>query len=711
MKKLLFICCFSLEIFLVKSNDTLRINIADLAKINPQICKVNKSSCFKKEVIYYQAKNQKGITLLLSPQVTNWDSLNYLVLDLYHENPYSLAFYLYFFKSNTGNAMVSIQQSGQENKIDNQSPTFTAKIGLLPRLRTQLIFPLSYLDNQQIFIKRFPRQMKGVIFGQHMDKKQISKIMISFEPYQSPDFMGTLEIADAYLCTNLPQPLPNNDTPIVDQFGQWSEKEWPGKIHSQKELIEKMHALAQFVSNATFPSSWSQYGGWKELKLKTTGYFHTQYVNNRWWLVDPEGNAFLSAGIDCINDEASCPVTGFEDLFSWLPPSDNDLYHLCYSSQNKNEQMINFHRSNWIRAFGNEWKNQWLEITSGLIRKGSINTIACWSDLQMAKKIKLPYLFFMNNFPTTEAKLFRDFPDVFSKQYQLKATSFAQQLEQVKEDPYMIGYFLNNEPQWAFGEYNLAFEMFSTTQSSETKNEFVRWIKYFYNNNLDQFNAHWKMKILSLEELAYITLPDFNTLSKIAQSQLYDFTKIMVRKYVSVVCQEVQKIDKNHLNLGLRYAWVSSDLCYEAGSYFDVFSINGYTHPVPPDTREITRRSGKPVMIGEFHFGALDAGLPANGIQGAENQKARGDAYRYYVENGFARPEVVGIHYFQWLDQPVTGRFDGEDYNIGFVDICNQPYYELYNAAKTTHERMYKVASGVLQPFALMTKKMPQVCY
>jgi hypothetical protein len=51
-------------------------------------------------------------------------------------------------------------------------------------------------------------------------------------------------------------------------------------------------------------------------------------------------------------------------------------------------------------------------------------------------------------------------------------------------------------------------------------------------------------------------------------------------------------------------------------------------------------------MIGEFHFGATDRGLPATGIQGAADQTQRGVAYRHYVENGLARPEVVGLHYF-----------------------------------------------------------------
>ena len=44
-----------------------------------------------------------------------------------------------------------------------------------------------------------------------------------------------------------------------------------------------------------------EYGGWTKLKGKATGVFHTEYINDRWWFVDPEGCAFLSLGINHID--------------------------------------------------------------------------------------------------------------------------------------------------------------------------------------------------------------------------------------------------------------------------------------------------------------------------------------------------------------------------------------------------------------------------
>ncbi len=40
-----------------------------------------------------------------------------------------------------------------------------------------------------------------------------------------------------------------------------------------------------------------QYGGWTGRKFKATGFFRVE-KDNRWWIVTPEGNAFLSFGIN-----------------------------------------------------------------------------------------------------------------------------------------------------------------------------------------------------------------------------------------------------------------------------------------------------------------------------------------------------------------------------------------------------------------------------
>jgi hypothetical protein len=133
-------------------------------------------------------------------------------------------------------------------------------------------------------------------------------------------------------------------------------------------------------------------------------------------------------------------------------------------------------------------------------------------------------------------------------------------------------------------------------------------------------------------------------------------------------------------------------------NYFDVFSINHYGYKAPIDEiQEIYDQTGLPVIIGEFHFGTPGRGL-APGLAQTKNQEERGIAYRYYVENAAAHPALIGTHWFQWIDQPSTGRFDGENYNIGFLDVTDRPYSELTNAVKETYKKLLDVHSGKEAP-------------
>ena len=57
---------------------------------------------------------------------------------------------------------------------------------------------------------------------------------------------------------------------------------------------------------------------------------------------------------------------------------------------------------------------------------------------------------------------------------------------------------------------------------------------------------------------------------------------------------------------------------------------------------------------------------------------------RAIVEQAAAFPAFIGSSWFQWVDQPSTGRMDGENYNIGFIKRdLNVPFFALrYISAK-----------------------------
>jgi hypothetical protein len=674
---------------------------------NNNLCVVQPGAGFFGDVLKIKP-NAENQSLILwegtNPEL--WKKTNYLVCEIWHENDFSAVLNVEFYRNEKETENI-ITQSGTTAGEKTGTPRMSAKIGVLPKLKTKMVFPLEHLNGQEIFMPRFPRQLKGTVLGSRMKPGEISKVAIRFGPWMEPHFKPEFEIAAVYLTTEVPEPFPDVDQHVVDPFGQWAIKEWPHKLQNENELKKLLENQLASAQSSSFPDNWSKYGGWKEKRVEATGFFHTHHDGRRWWLVDPEGYVFVSVGVDCIRNNTAGNITGQEDLFSWLPDPADDLFRDGFSGRGET-RLADFYKFNLLRVFGQSWRENWETITSGQIREFGINTIGNWSDIVYAQKAKIPYVLPLGGFPSTEVKLFRDFPDVFADEYSEHAKRFAQQLNEYKNDPYLIGYFLRNEPNWAFGAHDIAFEMFATAQPSFSKNTFAKWLSQKY-PSIQDLNKTWNLELSDFETVAGQIFEEYP--SEKAKEDFWKFSEILVAKYVNVPCDEVEKVDPDHLNLGMRYAWMSSDLLYKAGERFDVFSINGYGNPGPPETAEIARISGKPVMIGEFHFGATDCGLPATGIQGALTQADRGKAYRYYVEQGLARPELIGMHYFQWLDQPIFGRFDGENYNIGFMDICNRPYKELIEAAILTHKKMYGVANGTERPFDDVIEKIPPIHY
>ena len=645
--------------------------------------------------------------LVLTPHSENidWASAKYLVCEVWHDNPYTAMMLLQFFPKTDHEPVVASQDF--EVLRQEYGSRISCSVGIMPSLKTKWIFPLSHLDGQQIIPVRYPRQLRATVFGHRIDPAGIGKVSIRLTPNEAPDYLlSEFQFAAIYLTTELPEPYENLAVAVVDSFGQWAVRDWPGKIHSSRELEASLLKNEGIAASAAFPGDWSDYGGWKQLRFTPKGFFYTHHDGKRWWLVDPEGYAFISAGINCVRTSAAGPLSGQEDLFEWLPPANDSVFAQAY--QTGRGKSVDFLKSNLIRVYGAAWQQKWEETSAGLMRHWRVNTVANWSDNDMARRQKLPYVLNMSSFPTTPLKLYRNFPDVFDPAYGEAAKRFAKQLEPIRDDPYLIGYFLQNEPHWAIGDNNLAFEMFAADTPSFTKKEMVRWLQKKY-GSIRLFNDAWKQNLTDFSAFEMLTMKDRP--SDAAWNDCLEFSGVMVDHYVEAVCKEVKKVDPNHLNLGMRYSWISSELCYRAGTWFDVFSVNGYSNPAPPETEEIARRSGKPVMIGEWHFGSVDRGVPSTGLQGAENQTARGEAYRYYFEQGIARPELIGVHWFQWNDQPVFGRGDGESYCIGFLDICNQPYIELTEQAKASHERMYRVATGSEQPFGKVIRRVPAIWY
>ena len=255
-------------------------NTFDLKSIeskNKEICQVQPGTGFEGKVLNIKLDSTtqtvvfwEGIDSVL------WKNAKYLVFEIWHENNFSAVLNLELYRS-IENSQAIVAQSGEQSS----KPRMTAKIGVLPMLKTKIIFPLEYLDRQEIFMKRFPRQLKATIQGNRMKPEDISKVAIRFGPWQKPHFMPVFEIANVYLTNELPLPFPAPENPVVDQFGQWTGKEWPGKTKSEEDLASLLNNQLTEASSVSFSENLGKYGGWKQKRFNATGFFHTHFDGKR----------------------------------------------------------------------------------------------------------------------------------------------------------------------------------------------------------------------------------------------------------------------------------------------------------------------------------------------------------------------------------------------------------------------------------------------
>jgi hypothetical protein len=461
---------------------------------------------------------------------------------------------------------------------------------------------------------------------------------------------------------------------LVDKFGQWIPAEWPGKAHSLDDLKKAWAVEEAGLKSGGF--GYDKYGGYADTSAKATGFFRLEQIDGKWWFVDPDGHLFYSNGVNGIGFTAATPVANRREIFEEMPP---DIAGGTGVRGGGNS--ASFYTANIAQRFrdrGN-FNSAWGELTFRRLDAWGFNTVAGFGNMPLLNiasgEQRKPYTIMLRNWQGggagggAGAGTIMGLPDVYAPDFeQIVDQAAAAQCDGLRSDPYLLGYFVGNEPPWPGRESVLcdAIRAGPDTGLKARLQDFLR-----------QGDTPARRK-----QFVYETFD----------------------QYLATIIAAIRKHDPNHLILGIRLGGEVPDEVYRAARVFDVCSINVYEFAIDPKLLDkIAGLTGRPLLVGEFHFGAPERGL-GGGLRQVASQKDRGLAYSYYVEHAAAHPNIIGTHWFQWIDQPSTGRNDGENYNIGLVDVTDQPYTELIAGMIRTHKRLLDVHSGKVAP----TTEMPQ---
>lgn len=590
-----------------------------------------------------------------------------------------------------------------------------------------------------------------VVFGWGEKELDVSNIVAIQLYLMNPKQDATIAIDKISLIPNVSVDT-SRYVGLLDEFGQYMEESWAEKVSSVAELKQQGKADLQLVNNAKLPDDRSKYSGWKQgPKLEATGFFRTEKVDGKWSLVDPEGYLYFMTGLDNIRMDDSYTVTGVDfadavgsnkenmrpselknisyktdkrkrvvasplrnEMFTWLPDYSNPLAdnysytEMIHLGPLAHGEVFSFYSANLQRKYGTknsqETLSVWKDVTLARMEDWGFTSLGNWSDPMYRHNGKMPYtahgwITGTHQKVSTGNDYWGPMHDPFDPQFRVSVATMAKEIgKEVDNDPWCIGYFVDNELSWGntvsdTNHYSLVVSALrSDAQQSHTKAALDDLLKEKY-GSIDKFNQAWGTSVASWQDFA----KGYDFQGEYTDAIKADFSAMLHKfadQYFAVVSEEMAKQLPNHMFLGSRFAdWaITPEAAEAAANYVDVMSYNLYASDLNSkgDWSRLAKLD-KPSVIGEFHFGSLDSGLFHPGIMSADDQVGRSEAYTKYMQSIVENPYFVGAHWFQYMDSPATGRaWDGENYNVGFVTVADVPYKPLVKAAKAFNESLYQ---------------------
>ena len=472
-------------------------------------------------------------------------------------------------------------------------------------------------------------------------------------------------------------------TALADAFGQWIAGEWPEKVKSLADLRAKLRDADAALRRLVPVQAADRFGGiGGGPVLKATGVFRTEKVGGRWTLVTPQGHRFFSLGVDTVAPQNPTIVAGRLELFQALPP------------EASRSRTFDFGTANLERGLGPDWRSRWPSHVIERLQGWGFNTLGTWSDPAVADLDRMAHVAFYDmdgdvaRVPMNER---RSLPDSFDPRFAGVADRVAAEMtRRHRADAALLGYFSGNELPWATDgqpEAGIAAHVLALGRDSPAKSAFIAALRARY-GSVSAWAATWGRPLAgSWEDAAATSLTLPSPVTPAARDDIAAFEARFAEAYFRTVALAIKAHDPRHLYLGTRFASVTPAVVAACARWCDVISFNVYGAS-PEERAAAWRPFDKPVLIGEFHFGSTDRGLFWAGMVSAGREEDRGPAYAAYLDAAVSDPQIVGAHWFQYADEPLTGRpYDGENAHIGLVAVTDVPYSGFVTAVAAANRR------------------------
>lgn len=534
------------------------------------------------------------------------------------------------------------------------------------------------------------------LLGGGVNLRQVDRIMLYADPVAEACSLIFQPIRGRFL---RPDQVTEEFFPFIDGYGQFIHEEWPGKVHSAADFEADRQKEAADLKRHPGPADRNEFGGWESgPTLKATGHFRTEKWNGRWYFVDPKGKLFWSHGLDCVTMFNSTPVQYREHYFREIPAAGalakyQGAIHWAplgfYKDKKLPVKSYNFGMANLHRKYGENFRKAYFDLCHRRLRSWGFNTIGNWTEFSFCEMSRTPYVRGLGlNGPRIPGSdgWWGQFPDPFHPDFRANLIRECRKnAAGVADDPYCIGFFSDNELAWGKGG-RLAHAVLKAPAALAAKQHFVQYLQRKY-AAIENLNRAWKCNRKDWNDLLHSrdTVPPEN------HPDTEELTGFLARQLFSVCRDTIKQFAPQKLYLGTRFSTRHGDAVERAAAeYCDVVTFNRYSRSVEElDLPEGAKDT--PIMIGEYHFGGLDRGMFHGGLQTVNTQQERAAAYEKYIVSALQNPRMVGAHWFQFADQPTTGRFEGENFQIGFVSITDTPYETIIRKSREIGDKLYQL--------------------
>ncbi len=431
-------------------------------------------------------------------------------------------------------------------------------------------------------------------------------------------------------------------TVVVETHG--SNPDTPGPWRAQNtRLLEKLDGYAPSGDQVKL----DRYGGCTDLpREQATGFFRTQKIDGRWWLIDPDGYRFYHVGINTVREPREAKKN-FGSSEQWAEKVTaqfrgagfNGLGNGSSERLQKVEQpLIWVRRHNFLFAFARE---------KGLVEAASGT----------------------QGFPN------RCMP-VFHPGFPAFCESYGAGLASTADDPTLLGIMTENEIQ-------CPVDLLDRYLAADVANPDLKPGR--------DAAAAWLTARKGSTDLTGVTKRD-----------RYAFIAYAFERYYALVTPIVRKHDPNHLYLGSRINYGAGEFdnpwFWKAlAPYHDVVSVNYYGRwgAQADELGDWAAWADRPILFTEWYAKALDAVPKLANTHGAgwvvHTQEDRGRYYQHFALAALETPNVVGWHFFKYMDDPPESKAldNMGGANKGMFDVYGQPHAPVLERARAVNREVY----------------------